>query len=202
VQWCLTWQVKRILGVGNCLTLTVLLLFLILVHTLHKLYIDVRMTFIHLFLNFDQIQISKNPYKIGFKTWSFFFFCFVTGVTSQKCRRAPHSKLCQSPSHFRPRAGSSARNPVSGILQSLLYAYYPRNFPIGASLAGLQLICNPTVRLCNQRLWANLQKSDDANRTRHIAETHLPRTSLSEADASPPNVIDGAAGSFLAYKVR
>ena len=37
----------------------------------------------------------------------------------------------------------------------------------------------------------------DANRTRHIAETHLPRTSLSEADASPPNVIDGAAGSFL-----
>ena len=47
-----------------------------------------------------------------------------------------------------------------------------------------------------------MQKSDDANRTRHIAETHLPRTSLSEADASPPNVIDGAAGSFLAYKVR
>ena len=37
----------------------------------------------------------------------------------------------------------------------------------------------------------------DANRTRHIAETHLPRTLLSEADASPPNVIDGAAGSFL-----
>ena len=42
-----------------------------------------------------------------------------------------------------------------------------------------------------------MQKSFDANSTRHIAETHLPRTSLSEADASPPNVIDGAAGSFL-----
>ena len=42
-----------------------------------------------------------------------------------------------------------------------------------------------------------MQKSFDANRTRHIAETHLPRTLLSEADASPPNVIDGAAGSFL-----
>ena len=37
----------------------------------------------------------------------------------------------------------------------------------------------------------------DANRTRHVAETHLPRISLSEADASPPNVIDSAAGSFL-----
>ena len=39
--------------------------------------------------------------------------------------------------------------------------------------------------------------SYDANRTRHIAETHLPQTSFSEADASPPNVIDGTAGSFL-----
>ena len=47
-----------------------------------------------------------------------------------------------------------------------------------------------------------MQKSDDANRTRHIAETHLPRTSLSEADVIDANVIDGAAGSFLAYKVR
>ena len=48
----------------------------------------------------------------------------------------------------------------------------------------------------------NLQKSNDANHTRHTAETHLPQASLSEADASPLNVIDGAAGSFLAYKVR
>ena len=37
------------------LRVTILLLFLILVHTLYKLYIDVRMIFIHLFLIFDQI---------------------------------------------------------------------------------------------------------------------------------------------------
>ena len=37
----------------------------------------------------------------------------------------------------------------------------------------------------------------DANHTIHIADTHLPQTSLSEADASLPNVMDGAAGSLL-----
>ena len=75
----------------------------------------------------------RHAFILHCKCFDCFLFCFVTGVTSQKCRRAPHSKLCQSPSHFRPRAGSSARNPVSGILQSLLYAYYPGIFPSGVS---------------------------------------------------------------------
>ena len=42
-----------------------------------------------------------------------------------------------------------------------------------------------------------MQKSNDVNSTRHIVETHLPQTSIYEADASPQNVIDGTAGSFL-----
>ena len=38
-------------------------------------------------------------------------------------------KLCQSPLHFRHRAGSSARNPVSGILQAYCMHIIPE-FPI------------------------------------------------------------------------
>ena len=79
-----------------------------------------------------------------------FFFCFVTGVTSQKCRRAPHSKLCQSPSHFRHRLVLEPGYPMSGILQSLLWAYYP-GISHRASRTDLQwIIDRPAMRLCYQ----------------------------------------------------
>ena len=80
----------------------------------------------------------------------FFLFCFVTGVTSQKCRRAPHSKLCQSPSHFRHRLVLEPGYPMSGILQSLLWAYYP-GISHRASRTDLQwIIDRPVMRLCYQ----------------------------------------------------
>ena len=79
-----------------------------------------------------------------------FLFCFVTGVTSQKCRRAPHSKLCQSPSHFRHRLVLEPGYPMSGILQSLLWAYYP-GISHRASRTDLQwIIDRPAMRLCYQ----------------------------------------------------
>ena len=78
------------------------------------------------------------------------FFCFVTGVSSQNCRRAPHSKLCQSPSHFRHRLVLEPGYPMSGILQSLLWAYYP-GISHRASRTDLQwIIDRPVMRLCYQ----------------------------------------------------
>ena len=82
--------------------------------------------------------------------YSTFFFSFVTEVSSQNCRRAPHSKLCQSPSHFRHRLVLGPGYPMSGLLQSLLWAYYP-GISHRASRTDLQwIIDRPAMRLCYQ----------------------------------------------------
>ena len=98
--------------------------------------------------------------KVGILNWNFvcLFVCLYLGSPHRSVDGLRIRSYVNPRQHFRHRAGSSARNPVSGILQSLLYAYYP-GISHRASLADLQLICKPTVRLCNQRLWVYLQKS-------------------------------------------
>ena len=62
------------------------------------------------------------------------FVClYVSGVTSQKCRRAPHSKLCQSPSAFQTQGWFECQESHVRNLTSVSVCILSRNFPSGVS---------------------------------------------------------------------
>ena len=66
--------------------------------------------------------------------------------------------LLQSYIRFQSQGWFECQKSQDWNLTSLVCAYYPR-ISHRVSLADLQLICKPTVRLCNQRLWVYMQKS-------------------------------------------
>ena len=73
------------------------------------------------------------------KSWIFAFdngkVCLfvLSGVTSQKCRRAPHSKLCQSPSAFQTQGWFECQESHVRNLTSISVCILSRNFPSGIS---------------------------------------------------------------------
>ena len=89
-----------------------------------------KYTFLVKLSNFWKLKVRLNFHFQPFER--FLFVCFVlSGVTSQKCRRAPHSKLCQSPSAFQTQGWFECQESHVRNLTSISVCILSRNFPIG-----------------------------------------------------------------------
>ena len=109
---------------------------------------------------------------------TFCFVCFVTGVTSQKCRRAPHSKLCQSPSAFQTQGWFECQESHVRNLTSINVCILSRNFPSGVSSRfTIEINVNPpwgyATRGCELICRSQMTRTVPDTLRRHIC--HGPR---------------------------